>query len=132
MQGSMRVLLALAGLSVLAVAGCDSSGSGSNMLPIPPKGFVADAAQGKRLFARHCTACHGRDLRGSRTGPPLLHKYYEPDHHSDLSFYMAVSKGVRQHHWQFGNMPPVSGVSPEQAGHIVAYVREEQRKVGIF
>jgi hypothetical protein len=44
---------------------------------------------------------------------------------------MAVNKGVRQHHWQFGNMPPITGVSPEEGGHIVAYVREEQRKVGI-
>jgi hypothetical protein len=113
---SWRYDVSLIGVVLLGVllAACESGGNGANRLLVPPKGFVSDAAQGKQLFARNCATCHG--LRGSHSGPPLLHKVYEPSHHSDLSFYMAVNKGVRQHHWQFGNMPPITGVSPEEGG----------------
>ena len=121
------------GLTSAVMVGCDTgNGSGaSNRLPVPPRGFVGNVEQGKGLYRKYCSACHGRDATGGRTGPPLLHKIYEPGHHADLAFYMAVSNGVRQHHWKFGDMSPVSGVSPEDAGHIVAFIRAEQRKVGI-
>lgn len=123
--GSALLILVL---MILALTACGGEG---NRLPIPPKGFIGDAAQGERLYRSHCSGCHGKDAEGSHRGPPLLHKYYAPSHHADLAFYMAVARGVQQHHWQFGNMPPVSGVSPEEVGHIIAYVRGEQRKVGI-
>lgn len=129
-----RMLAALGiGLTGALMVACDtgnSSGASSRM-PVPPKGFVADVQQGKGLYRRFCASCHGRDMAGAHAGPALLHKIYEPGHHADLAFYMAVSKGVRQHHWKFGDMPPVSGVSPEDAGHIIAFIRAEQRKVGI-
>jgi hypothetical protein len=48
-----------------------------------------------------------------------------------MSFQMAVHRGVRQHHWPFGDMPPVPGLSAEDVGHIIAYVRQEQRRAGI-
>jgi hypothetical protein len=44
---------------------------------------------------------------------------------------LAVKNGVRAHHWRFGDMPPVEGVSDEDATKIVAYVRELQRANGI-
>ncbi len=126
-----RGLLLMLSISTMAMmlVGCDS-GTG-NRLAIPPKGFVADVQQGKKLYRRFCFGCHGKDARGSRRGPPLAHKIYEPSHHADLAFYMAVDQGVTQHHWGFGNMQPVSGVSPEDVGHIIAFVRAEQRKVGV-
>lgn len=98
----------------------------------PPQSFVADPDQGRMLYADACASCHGRGMRGSDQGPPLLHPYYEPGHHSDLSFYRAVKFGVQPHHWQFGAMPPRPEVSPEQAGHIVAYIRQRQRQAGII
>jgi hypothetical protein len=70
-------------------------------------------------------------LKGSDKGPPFLHPVYEPSHHGDASFQAAVRYGVRAHHWMFGDMPPVQGVSADDVAHITAYVRQQQRLVGI-
>lgn len=100
-------------------------------VPQPTPGLMPNPGQGKGLFAQHCASCHGSDLKGSDKGPPMLHKVYEPGHHADISFQMAVAKGARAHHWQFGDMAPVKGVSADDVAHITAFVRSEQRKVGI-
>jgi len=92
---------------------------------------MPNPAQGKRLFERHCAACHGQDLRGSDKGPPFLHPVYEPSHHGDASFQAAARYGVRAHHWKFGDMPSVSGITPDEVAHVTAYVRQSQRQVGI-
>jgi mono/diheme cytochrome c family protein len=86
---------------------------------------------GKKLYAANCSSCHGEDLKGSVKGPPFLHKIYEPSHHGDVAFQLAAKNGSRAHHWQFGDMPPVSTVTPDDVVHITAFVRAEQRKVGI-
>jgi len=104
-------------------------------IPKPTPGLMPNAAQGKALFAKNCAGCHGAELqgvdRGEKKGPPLLHKIYEPSHHGDAAFQLAVRHGVRAHHWPYGDMPPVPGLSPDEVAHITAYVRAEQRKVGI-
>ena len=86
---------------------------------------------GKQAFDANCATCHGPDASGTNRGPILIHKYYEPSHHSDATFYQAVRRGVRQHHWNFGNMPKIRGVSDDQISAIVAYVRKIQRANGI-
>lgn len=98
---------------------------------IPPEEFEAIPARGADLFATHCAACHGDGALGSNQGPPLIHRIYEPSHHSDLAFYRAAALGVHQHHWEFGDMPPVAGVSGEDTAHIIAWIRREQRAAGI-
>jgi mono/diheme cytochrome c family protein len=98
---------------------------------IPAEGFVVDAARGQALFTRHCSVCHGAEALGTDQGPPLIHRIYEPSHHSDLAFYRAVALGVHQHHWEFGDMPPVPGVDGEDAAHIIGWIRSEQRAAGI-
>lgn len=100
-------------------------------IPRPSAGLMPNPVSGKSLFEKHCAACHGASLTGSDKGPPLLHKIYEPSHHGDASFQLAVKSGVRAHHWQFGDMAPVPGLTPDDVAHITAYVRAEQRKVGI-
>ena len=89
------------------------------------------ADDGAALFASHCAACHGAGAVGTDQGPPLVHRIYEPGHHGDEAFYRAVSEGVRGHHWPFGDMAPVPGVSREDVGSIIAYVRGLQRAAGI-
>lgn len=89
------------------------------------------AEQGRSLFNANCAVCHGKNASGSQSGPPLVHKIYEPNHHSDLSFRRAAKFGVRAHHWSFGNMPPVPAVTESDVTRIVAYVRELQRVNGI-
>jgi hypothetical protein len=43
-----------------------------------------------------------------------------------------VKRGVRKHHWSFGNMPPISKVTDQQIATIISYVRTLQRANGIF
>lgn len=103
----------------------------SMSLPQPSKGLMPNPAQGKRLYEKNCASCHGQELKGSDKGPPFLHPVYETSHHGDASFQAAVHHGSRAHHWKFGDMPPVQGVSPDDVAHITAYVRQQQRLVGI-
>ncbi len=91
------------------------------------------ASVGKVAFDAKCSACHGANATGLEgLAPPLVHKIYEPGHHSDEAFYVAVQNGVRAHHWKFGNMPPVDGLTRADVKGIVAYIRELQQENGIF
>lgn len=120
-------------LLTFLLAACDdiSSRKDKNPFHLPPEGFVADAVRGNALFAQNCMKCHGAGGQGSDQGPPLVHSIYNPGHHADLAFNLAVKNGVRSHHWKFGDMKPLPGVSPESVAHITAYVRERQRSAGI-
>ncbi len=92
----------------------------------------AEARQGGALFMGKCAGCHGYYGQGTKKGPPLLHPYYRPGHHSDQSFWAAIRNGARQHHWSFGNMKPVEGVTDEHIPLIIRYVRELQNANGIL
>lgn len=94
--------------------------------------FTAEAQAGALLFATNCAACHGTNATGTDQGPPLVHEIYAPGHHPNSAFQRAVSQGVMGHHWSFGNMSPVSGVSRREVTKITAYVRELQGANGIF
>lgn len=100
-------------------------------LPQPSAGLMPNPALGKRLFDQHCATCHGSDLKGTHQGPPFLHTVYEPSHHGDASFQAAARHGVRAHHWKFGDMPAVPATTADDVAHITAYVRQQQRLVGI-
>lgn len=88
--------------------------------------------EGERLFADNCARCHGAGADGTLLGPPLVHRIYEPGHHADFTFYNAVKNGVVSHHWDFGDMPPVAGLSEDDVTQIIAYVRGLQREGGII
>ncbi len=87
---------------------------------------------GKVAFDKACAQCHGVNGAGSKTGPPLVHDIYNPGHHSDGAFFYATKKGVRRHHWSFGDMPPQPEVTNAEVAAIVRYVRELQEANGIF
>ncbi len=99
--------------------------------PHPSKGLMPNPTQGKRLFEKNCAQCHGVEMKGSDKGPPFLHPVYEPGHHGDASFQMAVKYGSKAHHWKFGDMRPIEGLSPDDVAHITAFVRQVQRQSGI-
>lgn len=94
--------------------------------PTPPEHRAGEAA-----YEATCAACHGRQGAGTTTGPPLAHKVYEPSHHGDAAFRLAVRQGVVAHHWRFGNMPPQPQVSEAEVTQVIGYVRWVQRQVGI-
>ena len=94
--------------------------------------FEGKAVLGQLAFVAKCASCHGENAVGQvGVAPPLVHKIYEPSHHGDMAFVMAARNGVRAHHWKFGNMPPVDGITDAEVGTIVAYVRALQRANGI-
>lgn len=87
-------------------------------------------AEGEPLYQASCAACHGSDLLGTAVGSPHLSVIYNPEHHGDGSFALAVVNGVKAHHFGFGDMPPISTVTEDNFVRILAYIRETQRTEG--
>ncbi|WP_299643250.1 cytochrome c [uncultured Ruegeria sp.] len=105
---------------------------GEAMVAIQMPPIEGNATIGQRIFDVSCASCHGINAVGVEgSGPPLIHKIYEPSHHADEAFQRAVSQGVRSHHWQFGDMPPVEGLTRGDVSMVIAYIREIQRANGI-
>lgn len=89
-------------------------------------------ARGQMLYEKYCASCHGLQLDGSDKGPPLVHDFYKPSHHGDKSFYRAVLQGTRQHHWNFGDMKPVEGMTPKKMDSLLPYVRYYQQQKKLY
>ncbi len=97
-----------------------------------PAQFTEAEQMGNRAFDATCAACHGTNAQGKDgVAPPLVHKIYEPNHHGDMAFVLAAQNGVRAHHWSFGDMPAVPGLTQADVLTIVAYIRALQRENGI-
>ena len=122
----IRIVLRSLG-AALVIAGCGPATVASRDIPAQDQDLVA---AGELLYAAHCAECHGADLRGTNEGPSHLSILYEPGHHGDGAFQVAVLIGSTEHHWKFGPMPPVEGLSDDQVKTIVAFVREMQRLEG--
>ena len=125
----------VAALVLLTMTGCgeDSPSQGettkSNGTEQGPSGTTRT---GEELFRANCSTCHGVDAAGTNQGPPLVDRTYHPNHHPDFSIRNAINKGVKQHHWFFGDMPPVAGVSEDDAEKIICHIRDTQRANGLF
>ena len=89
----------------------------------------AELRDGEQKFTANCSACHGAGGVGTKQGPPLVHKVYEPNHHGDVAFLRAAANGVKAHHWQFGDMPKIDAVKQEDVEQIVKY---ETQLAGLF
>lgn len=89
-------------------------------------------AVGKKKYQENCALCHGKWMGGTKNGPPLLHAFYKPTHHDDPAFYRAALKGVRAHHWKFGDMPKVQGITVRDMNRIVPFIRWLQRENGLY
>ena len=127
MTSKLQIGVWLLGLGLLAA--CDSSTPKPAAVvggPVP-----AEFQTGETTFNANCAVCHGKQAAGTDHGPPLVHKVYEPNHHGDQAFQRAAANGVNAHHWQFGNMPKITAVTPADVDQIVKYVRWLQRQAGI-
>lgn len=116
------IVLALAGITA-ALAACGSDGDSR-------VDELATDADGATVYAARCASCHGDDLRGTDRGPSQLSIVYEPGHHDDVSYRAAIRNGVRQHHWPFGDMPPVEDITDAQIEEVIGFIRGEQRRLG--
>lgn len=133
-----RLIFAAATLVIIAYGGWrytqtgTDAGNGGPLVQVSVPQLTAAEQEGEALFNANCVTCHGENAAGrDGSGPPLVHVIYEPNHHSDEAFYFAVKNGARAHHWPFGNMQPVEGVSEADVTKIITYVRALQRENGI-
>jgi len=115
---------------VTSACSLPQQGESTTKVVVPSADFIAEEKKGKQLFAKYCSACHGTNAKGTKQGPSLLHKMYNRHHHSDMTFYKAAQYGIYQHHWHFGNMPPVKNITPQQTGHIIKFIRVKQSTTG--
>jgi cytochrome c len=98
-----------------------------------PTTISSDAEIGKRAFEAKCAWWHGVNAAGQNgVAPPLVHEIYEPNHHGDMAFVLAAKYGARSHHWPFGDMPPVTGLTDADVKYIARHIRELQKEDGIF
>lgn len=109
------------------------AGMAGEMLAVELPALEGAEFVGKQVFAARCSECHGANAGGIEgAGPPLIHKTYEPSHHGDMAFVLAATRGVRAHHWRFGDMPPVEGITQGEIKAVVDFIRKVQRANGIF
>jgi mono/diheme cytochrome c family protein len=99
------------------------------VVDVPPLSSIGEA--GRAAYDRRCLRCHGPHGSGSAAGPALVHRVYRSAHHADVAFALAVRRGVRAHHWRFGDMPPQADATADEVGAITRYIRELQRRNGI-
>lgn len=128
--GSNVVRRRLAVVAAVAVASLLLAACGGGGATIDAS--QGDVAAGRAAFDTYCAACHGEELRGTSSGPPLLSDIYVPSHHADAAFVLAIKRGVQPHHFDFGPMAAIPGLSDQQIADIIAYVRDEQRAAGLI
>jgi mono/diheme cytochrome c family protein len=119
-------------VEVTATGATDAAAPRRALAQVVVPELSGNAAIGEKVFNAKCSACHGKNASGiDGAAPPLVHKIYEPSHHGDGAFLVAARNGVRSHHWKFGNMPPVEGITDAEIGLVVDYIRTMQRANGI-
>ncbi len=118
--------------TAVAIALTISCGASNQVEPATGAAGAETATySGEESFQNRCAVCHGQQAEGAATGPPLINRLYEIGHHPNFSFHNAVNKGVTAHHWNFGDMPPIPNVPPEEIDAIICHVRDLQRAEGI-
>ena len=124
-----RPALIFAVIAIALMIGCASSDE--DELDTIPTDTETTAYFGEESFQNRCAVCHGQVGDGTSAGPPLVHRLYEIGHHPNFSFHNAVNSGVTAHHWNFGDMPAIPNVPPEEIDAIICHVRDLQRAEGI-
>jgi mono/diheme cytochrome c family protein len=123
--GTAAVVVAVAAYSFIVR---DSANGDEVMIPA----LSGAGARGQVAYGRVCASCHGDKIDGTEKGPPLMHPFYNPGHHGDAAFAAAARRGAKAHHWQFGDMEPIDGVSDTELTEVIRFVREVQKANGLF
>ncbi|MDH5522164.1 MAG: cytochrome c [Acidimicrobiia bacterium] len=120
--------VAVAVVAAVVIVGCSENSTPDQSVPETE----ADAAGslGAEVYANSCASCHGADLRGTDKGPSQLSIVYEPNHHPDDAYRSAIANGAPQHHWTFGDMPPLTGLTGDEVEAVIVFIRAEQERQG--
>jgi Cytochrome C oxidase, cbb3-type, subunit III len=94
--------------------------------PVPPS-----LAEGATRFEEMCAPCHGEYGTGQSIGPPLIDTLYLLRRFGDAEFQRAVATGVKQKHWNFGDMPKITRATASNVSQIAAYVHWVQERAGV-
>lgn len=125
-------VVVFAGVYVIIPKGPEPVTQGPALAEVKVPALTELQEQGKQAFDAKCAKCHGANAAGQDgVAPPLIHKIYEPSHHGDAAIARAAKQGAQQHHWPFGNMPPVEGITDAEIAVIIEYIRALQRANGI-
>jgi len=122
---------AIAVTLLLGGAGCRRAAPPNELRAFDPGRTPTEFHEGEQRYEARCATCHGRHGTGTDRGPPLIDRIYRPNHHADAAFQRAVAFGVQAHHWNFGPMQPIPGVSREEVAQITDYVRWLQGQAGV-
>ncbi len=102
------------------------------MVAVSMPELTGSALRGQQYFRAACSACHGPNAGGlDGKAPPLVHRLYVPGHHGDMAIRMAAQRGVQSHHWRFGNMPVIEGLTEADLTDIIAFIRAVQQANGL-
>lgn len=134
-------MVAVCAIALACAADADDASGASSAEPAPtvtsdafaPPTTAAGAPavpDGAAVYQQYCAECHGVDLRGTDKGPSQLSIIYEPNHHGDYAYRAAIREGTREHHWWFGDMPPVEGITDLEIEKVISYIRAEQERLG--
>lgn len=134
-------MVAVCAIALACAADADDASGASSAEPAPtvtsdapaPPTTAAGAPavpDGAAVYQQYCAECHGVDLRGTDKGPSQLSIIYEPNHHGDYAYRVAIREGTREHHWWFGDMPPVEGITDLEIEKVISYIRAEQERLG--
>ena len=133
-------MVAVCAIALACAADADDADDASSAEPAPTATSDAPAPSttaaapavpdGAAVYQHYCAECHGVDLRGTDKGPSQLSIVYEPNHHGDYAYRVAIRDGTREHHWWFGDMPPVEGITDLEIEKVISYIRAEQERLG--
>jgi hypothetical protein len=127
-----RLQLCLLALLIVAAAISLPVAAQSIQVPQPSPGLMPNPAAGKdpvreklRFLPRRQSA---RQRQGAADAEQNLRTLASRRRRFPAG---GEERESRAHHWKFGDMAPVPGLTPDDVAQITAYVRLEQRKAGI-
>lgn len=123
----MKKLLNLTCLAITSTWSLSGTSFAAEEIEVP-----FNLGMGQMLYEQYCSSCHGLQLDGTDKGPPLVHPFYKPSHHGDKAFYRAALEGTKQHHWNFGDMAPVEGMTTRKMDRLLPYIRYYQQQKKLY
>ncbi|MFQ5481314.1 MAG: c-type cytochrome [Nitrospinaceae bacterium] len=96
--------------------------------PGPTQEVPDEFKKGQKQFHRVCSNCHGADAMGGHTkAPRLIDEEFLPPDFTDDDIRDTILNGSSS-----GKMPPQkTGVSEEEIGDIIKYLRYSQKAAGV-
>lgn len=126
----IRIALILAGLVTMVCWAAEVNQGWLRRVPAaernrvnPYRGQAEDIAAGARLYANHCSRCHGAEMQGTRGKPSLRSEVVQQA--TDGELFWLLRNGDLRH-----GMPSWSSLPEAERWQILAYVKRAGEKPG--